>query len=1012
MLYSALAVLLMLGTQECIPQEKMDPFAVEKQWADSVYNTLTEDERLGQLFMIRAHSDLGEDHIRQVEELIAKYHVGSMCFFQGTPEQQTELVNRYQAQSKIPLMIAIDGEWGLGMRFKSDGISFPYQMTLGAIQDNDLIYEMGAEIAHELKRVGVTVNFAPVVDINNNPQNPVINFRSFGENPENVAAKSFQYMKGMQDNGVLACAKHFPGHGDTDVDSHLDLPVINHSRERLDSVELMPFRVLAQKGVGSMMVAHLHVPALDARKNRPTTLSRNTVTNVLRKEMGFDGLIFTDALEMKGVTKHFTSGQVEAEALLAGNDVLVLPENIGAAMTEIKRYLANGKLDPTQVAASVKRVLRYKYRLGLTDYTPLPVENVRAEVNNDQALALKRKLYANAITLVRNENDLLPFGKLNMEIASLSIGTGQKTKFQERLDDYTKVEHFTSGREVSQGLLGKLKDKDVVIVGLHGLSTYPGKGGNYGLTQSARDLIGNLSKETKVVLVVFGNPYVLKYFDYVDWVLEAYEEDPMMEDLAAQALFGGIPIKGKLPVTVSVRSRFGDGVLIEKATRFGYVLPEEVGINPAFLTSIDQLAIEAIEAKATPGCVVLVAKSGKIIYEKAFGTHAYKDGQPVQVGDIYDLASVTKIAATTLAVMKLYDEGIIDIDQSLGAYLPDVRGSNKEFLTIRDIMTHRAGLLSWIPFYTQTVVKRSRRRAYPSSRFYRKYPDNRYRVPVTDKLFMREDHMDKMWSEIVDTRLHSNNNYRYSDLGFYLLSKLVQEVTGKPMDQYMAEEFYEPLGLQTTMYNPWEKFPLNRIPPTEEDHYFRNQQVRGYVHDMGAAMMGGVSGHAGLFSNARDLAILMQMLNQGGSYGNVQYLDSTTVRVFTRREPMSTRTGIGFDLFKTNPNMRRGMPMEASGRTYGHIGFTGTCAWVDPVNDIVYVFLSNRTYPSMDNYRINRLGVRSSIFAVVYDAMIDGPKPDAPDIPEAQALEPLPVKALPKSVVSQGVTDETTASIH
>ncbi|MDX1939718.1 MAG: glycoside hydrolase family 3 N-terminal domain-containing protein, partial [Saprospiraceae bacterium] len=831
LLYLFCGVVLMLGTQECIPQDGNAPIysnAAERRWVDSVYNAMSDDERLGQLFMIRAHSDKGDDHIAHVENLIKTYQVGSLCFFQGTPEKQLELVNRYQALSKIPLMVAIDGEWGLGMRMKESTISFPRQLTLGAIQDNKLIYEMGAEIANQLKRTGITVNFAPDVDVNNNPKNPVINTRSFGENRENIAAKGFEYMKGMQDNGVLACAKHFPGHGDTDVDSHLDLPVINHKMDRLDSVELMPFRVLAQQGVGSVMVAHLHVPALDPRPNRPTTLSRNTVTNLLKEEMGFDGLVFTDALEMKGVTKHFGNGQVEAEALVAGNDVLVLPEDIEASIREIKKYIADGRLSKAQVEASVRKMLRTKYRLGLTSYTPQSDDSIRVELNNKKALALKKKLYENALTLVRNEENLLPFSKLNIKIASLSIGAEVKTLFQKRLDSYAKIEHFQTGKEVSPNLFNQLKNKDVVIISLHDMSAFASR--EYGITQSTRDLIENLSKETKVVLVAFGTPYSLTYFDYIKWPLVAYEEDPMAQDAAAQALFGGIPINGKLPVTASAKSAYGAGVSVEKASRFGYAMPEEMGLNPATLARIDSIANEAIAAKATPGCVVLVAKDGQVVYEKAFGSHTYTKSKAVDLGDLYDLASVTKIASTTLAIMKLYDEGKVDIDQSLGFYIPELRGTNKANLSIRDIMTHRAGLISWIPFYNQTIIK-SRRRVYPSTKYYKKVKDTRYNIPVTEKLFMRKDFAESMWKQIYASRLHSNNNYRYSDLGFYMLSKLVEKVSGKPIDQYMNDEFYEPLGLQTATYNPYKKFKLDQIVPTEEDRYFRSQRVHGYVHD-------------------------------------------------------------------------------------------------------------------------------------------------------------------------------------
>lgn len=998
-LFLLLGIVFIFGTQECIPTEQRALTDADR-WADSLYNTLNENQRLGQLFMIRAHSNLGDDHIANVEKLIKNYEVGGLCFFQGNPEKQIELINRYQALSKIPLMISIDGEWGLGMRMKETTISFPRQLTLGAIQNNQLIYDMGVEIARQMKRVGVNINFAPDIDVNNNAKNPVIHTRSFGENPENVAQKALQYMKGMQDNGVMGSAKHFPGHGDTDVDSHLDLPVINHSMARLDSIELYPFKVLAKAGVGSIMVAHLQVPAIDSRANRPTSLSRNAITTLLKEKIGYDGLVFTDALEMKGVTKNFGNGQVEAEALVAGNDMLLLPENIEASITAIKQYMADGRLNKNQVETSIKKVLAAKYRLGLTSYTPISTDSVLMDLNNKRALMLKRSLYENAMTLVRNQDNLLPFKNLaKLNIASLSIGATAKTPFQERLDKYAKITHLQSAKEVPANLLTQLKNKDIVIISLHDMNGSAGK--NFGITQSAKDFIENLRKQTKVVLVDFGTPYSLQYFDNVNWVLEAYEEDPVAQDVAAQALFGGIPVSGKLPVTASEKSPFGQGMVIEKATRFGYTLPENVGLNSATLAKIDTIAKQAIMAKAMPGMVVLVAKDGQIVYEKAFGSHTYTGSQPVKTTDLYDLASVTKIAATTVAIMKLYDEGKIDVDQTLGFYLPELRGSNKASLTIRQVMTHRAGLLGWIPFYKQTVTK-TRRSVRPSTKYYRTTKSSTYNVSVTEKLFMRNDFVSTMWAQIRNSKLRTSNNYRYSDLGFYLLSKVVLKVSGKPLDEYVAETYYETLGMQRTLFNPWKKFPLEKMVPTEEDHSFRNQRVRGYVHDMGAAMLGGVSGHAGLFSDATGLAVLMQMLVNEGTYGGQQLLDSATVAAFTRREPTSTRTGLGFDLFKANPNMKIGMPQNASGRTYGHIGFTGTCTWADPVNNVVYVFLANRTYPSVDNFRINKLGIRSRILGVVYEAM--GTNAKATEEQPNMQVEAVAKKNLPTALSSNQVS--------
>lgn len=951
---------------------RADMDAQEDRWVDSTFNALSVEERLGQLFMIRAHSDLGPDHIAKVEALIKQYKVGSLCFFQGTPEKQAELINRYQdLSSTLPLMVAIDGEWGLGMRMPASTISFPRQLTLGAIQDNDLIYQMGREVGQQLKRAGIHVNFAPVVDINNNAANPVINNRSFGEDRYNVTIKSYQYMKGMQDEGVMACAKHFPGHGDTDVDSHYDLPVINHDLARLDSIEFYPFELLSKEGVGSMMIAHLNVPALDQRANRPTTLSRNAVTNLLREQMRFQGLAFTDALEMKGVTKYFKSGEVEAEALVAGNDILVLPEDIGAAMRTIKAYIEAGKLDQTQVDASIKRMLRAKYRLQLTSFTPIEVDNIRKDLNNKDALALKSRLIKNALTLVRNQKKLLPFTQTTqLKIASLSIGVKQKTAFQNRLDAYQKMEHYQlhTGTTASSrsAIAQKLAEQDVVLVSLHNMSKFANK--NFGLKQTDLDFLYQLNRETKVVLNIFGSPYSLKYFDRFEWVLCAYEDDQLTQDLTAQALFGAFSIQGRLPITASKRSTFNSGHITPTAYRMGYSLPEATGLNSDTLQKIDAIIQEAIQIKATPGCVVLVAKDGQIVFEKAYGYHTYAKQRAVKTSDIYDLASITKVASATLAVMHLQDQEKINIQEPINNFLPELNTTNKNGKTIKDIMAHHAGLIGWIPFYKQTVSK-SRRNPQPLKDFYRPTPDDAYSVQVADGLYLREDFRDSIWQQIYHSDLRNSTDYRYSDLGFYLMAQLVERQSGLPLDQYMQKHFYQPMGLQNTSYLPLQKFDKDRIVPTERDNYFRKRTVHGYVHDMGAAMLGGVSGHAGLFSSAQDLAQLMQMLLQGGYYGGQQYLKPETIANFTMRHPRSSRRGIGFDLQELNPNHSPNLASEASPNTFGHLGFTGTAVWTDPDEDLIYIFLSNRTYPSMNNNKLHKLDFRPRVQSVIYQAL-------------------------------------------
>jgi len=945
----------------------------EVVWADSVYESMSEQERLGQLFMIRAHSDKGEAHERQVRELIRKYKVGGLCFFQGTPERQVALINDYQEiASPLPLMVAIDGEWGLGMRLKNSTISFPKQLTLGAIRDNRLIYEMGAEIARQLKLVGVHVNFAPVADVNNNPANPVINERSFGEDRLNVAVKSYNYARGMEDHGIMACAKHFPGHGDTDVDSHHDLPVIRHPLSRLDSVELFPFRVLAEKGIGSMMVAHLHVPTFDERENRPTTLSYNTVTRLLQQGLGFDGLIFTDALEMKGVTKHFAPGEVEAEALLAGNDVLLLPEDIEAAFREIRAYLKAGKLQWKELEKSIKKILRAKYRLGLRRFEPLREDSLRARLNTGEAIALKRQLLAEALTLVRNPNDLIPFRDISgMQVASLSIGAEAPTPFQKRLLDYKQMPVLQTDKSVSkreaEQLLQQLEAAELVIVGLHGMSSSARR--DFGISSSTRRLLYDLSQRKKVVLSVFGNPYSLRYFDRIPWVLQAYEESPEMQALAAEALFGALPIKGRLPITASEKSAFGKGVFTRQLSRFGYAPPESMGMDSATLGKIDRLMEKAIATRATPGGVVLVAKNNKIVYERAFGHHTYEAEKKVDKHDLYDLASLTKIASATLAVMKLYEQGKVALDTPMVRYLPNLEGTDKAELCLRDIMAHRAGLKDWIPFYKQTIYKNRRRRVRHRSAFYRSKAEQGYSLEVAEDLYLRNDIADSIFQAIRRSPLRPSPGYNYSDLGFYLIAEMVEALSGMPLDEYVDRHFFQPLGLQTACYRPLEQFPKARIAPTEKDRYFRLQTIHGYVHDMGAAMLGGVSGHAGLFADAKDVAILLQMLLNGGHYGGQRFLQAHTIRTFAHRHPEGTRRGLGFDMRQLDPSKWINLPADASKATFGHTGFTGTCAWADPEEELVYVFLSNRTFPTMNNYKLNKLRTRRRILSTVYEAI-------------------------------------------
>ncbi len=942
----------------------------EEEWVESTLSKMSLDQRLGQLFMIRAHSDLGNDHITEVKRQIAKYHVGGLCFFQGTPKKHLRLINDYQELSNLPLMVAMDAEWGLGMRFKDGVIDFPRALMLGAIQDNSLIYEYGKEIARQMKRLGVHVNFAPVLDVNNNAANPVINFRSFGEDKYNVSTKGYMFMRGLQDHGVAACAKHFPGHGDTDIDSHHELPVISHDLNRLEDLELFPFETLIKQNIASVMVAHLHVPALDNRDNIPTTLSHRVINDLLRKKMKFNGLVYTDALEMQAVAKHYENGEVEIKALEAGNDILLLPNDIDKSFAMIKENLATGKMHEDRINESVRRVLRAKFRLGLHKYEPSDEVGLRSDLNRNHVLGLKHQLIENAITLVRNESDLVPLLRRQEAAASLSIGSSLLSHFQVMINEYDEMPRYLApnGIEGDQKvkLLQKLKKYKRVIVSLHGMSQHARN--NFGLKDSTLDFLKSLREETDVVLVIFGNPYSLRFFDDFDKVIVAYDDDRLTQNITAQALFGAIPFKGRLPVSANVRSAYGMGVDTQGDNyRIGYSVPTRIGLNMDSLKKVDQLVYELIKKKASPGAQLLVAKEGKVVYQKNYGYHTYKNDRPVQRNHLYDLASVTKITAATMAVMKLHDQGKLDLKTSIVNYLPELEGTNKAKMNLAEIMTHQAGLKPWIPFYKATLATQTNR---PSSAYYASEFSEKFNVKVLDDLFLRSDYPDTIWQMIVDSDLRPNKNYRYSDLGFYMIARIVEKLAGVSIDQFVEQNYYQPLNMNRTTFNPLESFRKEDIVPTERDEYFRFADIQGYVHDMGAAMLRGVSGHAGLFSNSGDLVKIFQMLLNNGYYGGVQYLKPETIKMFTTRHLGSSRRGIGFDMKELQPKSKPNICRFASDAAFGHFGFTGTCVWVDPEYKLIYIFLSNRTYPTMNNNLLNQEDYRSKIQEAIYRAFL------------------------------------------
>ncbi|MBO7101714.1 MAG: serine hydrolase [Bacteroidales bacterium] len=718
----------------------LDP---ETIWIENTLNSLTLDQRIAQLMVVRVPLNMDDKQYKEFSERMNGYGVGGFCFFAGTAERQVTMTRRFQKDAKVPLLICIDGEWGLGMRLK-DMYSFPRNAKFGQLSPDadSIVYRMGEEIGRQCREMGIYINFAPVVDINSNPKNPVIGTRSFGVDRERVAQLGIMYALGQQSQGVIATAKHFPGHGDTDKDSHLELPVITHTREYIDSIDTYPFRRLIEAGVQGIMVAHLQVNALDP--SRPSSLSPVIIGDLLKGQLGFDGLVITDGIDMKGITNTYRNGDAELAALLAGNDIILLPPDVPQSIERIKSAAVQSDSIRALVDYHCRRVLRAKF------------------------------------------NHVLPY-----------------------------------------------RDEDIQVPD------------------------------------------------------ESHKE--ICDDIVTDLNFN-----------------------IDRR--------------------IDTIVNRAIAAGAMPGCQVVVMYRGKKVIDRNYGHLTNRaESDAVQPYSVYDLASLTKVCATTLAVMKLYEEDKVELNDKLSRYLPYLKGTDKEDITLKQALSHCAGL-----------------KAY-------------------DNLWQQTSDRDSILLLIAQSQLSGNNNYCYSDFGFMLLADMVERVSGQPLDQYVASNFYRPMGLRHTTF-----LPMNNgvgamwIAPTEIDTL--RGEIWGTVHDPNAAAMGGVSGHAGLFSTAGEVAELMQMLLDGGVYQGQRYLKEKTIETFTRRhfDKQGNRRALGFDKQLFNPSKSGQTCPEASQNSYGHTGFTGTMLWVDPDYDLVYVFLSNRTYPSAAENKLARMNVRTDIQSVIY----------------------------------------------
>ena len=966
-------LLLSLLISEVNAQKSFDPLLVTDEeleqsiWVDSIYSSMTLKEKVGQLFVIQAFSNKNKNHKDNIINIIKNNNIGGIIFSKGSAHKQVDLTNDFQSESSIPLLIGMDAEWGLNMRLDST-FSFPWNMTLGAIKDNNLIRQVGRSIADHCKRIGVNFNFAPVVDINTNPDNPIIGNRSFGESTQNVSSKSLNFMRGQQEMNILSSAKHFPGHGDTSTDSHKTLPFISHDKKRILKTELKPFKTLINNGLESVMIAHLEVPSLEKTKGLPSTLSYSIVTSLLKNTLGFKGLIITDALEMKGLSNFKSKGNLDMLAFKAGNDVLLMSANVSEGIKAIVDEYNLGEISEERLSYSVKKILKAKYKVGLNNFLPISKSNIYNDLNSLENKLLNEELVEKAITVVKNNVNILPIKNLKNSIGYLNFGNDNYMDFFDELTKYSKIDNLDEIDILKTESTSFIESNyKTIIIGVHANSETPWK--SYNLKKEEIIFINRISKKVNVILNIFGSPYMLNRFKNIkniNGIIISYQNSKVFQKKSAQLIFGAIESTGILPVSIGKLFSTGQGLELNKINRLSYGLPESVNLSSEKLNKIDSLAQIAIDSSMTPGMQILVAKDGKVIYDKNFGYLTYKKKQRVNHNTIYDIASLTKILVTLPIVMKMVEQGKLSLDTKLKEIIPQYINSNKSDKTIKEVLSHFANLKSWIPFYKSTLDTVNKT---PNPLYYKKSFSHEYNIKVTENLYLLSSFKDSININIKNSELN-NDKYKYSDLPYYILKEYIENYYSSDLSSIIDSQMYNKMGLTHSSFFPKEINSLENIAPTEIDDYFRFQEIRGTVHDMGAAMQGGIGGHAGLFSNVNDVAKIMQMFIQDGDYGGERYLNKSTINLFNKCYYCNedNRRGVGFD----KPQIKDDGPTCGcvSMNSFGHSGWTGTYTWADPDEKIVYVFLSNRSYPNSVENKLLKNNIRTDIQKLIYESII------------------------------------------
>lgn len=930
-------------------------------WAEQKLKSMTLDQKIAQSFMIAAYPGKGDTHMNQIIKTVKELEIGGVLWFPVNRENYDKYRYKVQEAAATPLLYAIDAEWGLNMRM-TDGKRYPYAYTLGAANDVTLTKKMGELIAEDVANAGFHFNFGPVADVNSDSENPVIGFRSFGDDEEFVAKHIKAMVEGIQSNRVTATAKHFPGHGATNIDSHLDLPQINKTVDEFRSSDWVPFKAAIQNNVKSIMVGHINAPALDD-SGTPSSLSAIVIQKYLKKELKFNGLVITDALNMDAVSKKYAKGEVAAKAYEAGNDIILYSEDVEGAIEAIKKKIKQGKISEERVNETCLKILIAKNEfVGKS-------ENLGTKNTEGERAFYIRQVFEKATTALKNDNTALPFTNLEKGIQVLSIG-GNADFFIEQLKEYAEIkQQHTNISNVGSFKINAPIEANQIIVSLHATSLKPAN--NFSLPTSLTTVVSQLPKTTPKTLVLFGNPLALNKMDGLDQfdaIIVAYENNGVVQKTVAQQLAGAIDISGLLPSKVNNKWISKYGIFVKNNGRIKFTTPEELGINPEKLKEIDRIVENGIQVKAYPGAQIVAIKDGKLFFRKSYGTHAY-DKQMVVDTNLYDLASITKVASSTIATMLLDGKGLIDINKTLGYYLPDkVNNTPYANLTLKEILAHTAGLKAWIPFYKKTQDLTGNL----SPDYYSTTQKPGFTNLVAKNVYISDSYVDSMKLAITKSSL-GQKKYLYSDLGYYFIKEIIEKQYGLPLDVLMTKEIYAKMGLYHTTYNPYLRWDIGGIAPTEDDKIFRKQLIRGYVHDPGAAMIGGVGGHAGLFSNATELATLFQMLLNNGEYAGVRYLDKKVVSAYTKVQFPGNRRGAGFD--KPVIGAGGGTCHEvASQQSFGHSGFTGTLVWSDPSNGLTYVFLSNRVYPNAENKKLITMGQRTEVQRVLYEALSQGKK--------------------------------------